>query len=205
MKHLLRIDSSILGEQSVSRRLTAAIVARLRAVAPDALVSHRDVAAEPLPQFTGALAAGRAQSVEQRDPATHRDIELLDAVLDEVLAADTIVIGAPMYNFAVPSQLKAWLDAIAVAGRTFRYTEKGPEGLLGHKRVIVASSRGGLYGADTPNASADHQESYLRVFFGFLGVRDLEIVRAEGVMMGAEVKERALDSALRQAALLEAA
>jgi FMN-dependent NADH-azoreductase len=205
MNHILQIDSSILGDHSVSRQLTAAIVARLRAVAPDAILAYRDVAANPLPQYTGAVAAGRGQPVEQRDPLAQRDIAVLDAALEEVLAADTIVIGAPMYNFAVPSQLKAWLDALAVVGRTFGYTEKGPVGLLGAKRVIVASSRGGLYGADTPRASADHQETYLKSFFGFLGVSEFDIVRAEGVMMGPEVKERALSDALRHAALLEAA
>ena len=205
MNRILHIDSSILGDHSVSRRLTAAIVARLHAVAPDAVITYRDVAADPLPQFTAKVAVGRAQPVGERDALAQQDIAILDAVLDEVLAADTIVIGAPMYNFAIPSQLKAWLDALAVAGTTFRYTDKGPEGLLGSRRVIVASSRGGLYGADTPNASADHQETYLKSFLGFLGIRDLEIIRAEGVMMGADVKDRALQSALQQASSLKAA
>jgi FMN-dependent NADH-azoreductase len=205
MTNILQVDSSILGGQSVSRRLTTAIVDRLRAIAPDARVVRRDVAAEPLPQYTGAVAFGRSQAVEARDPAVGGDIAILDAVLDEVLAADTIVIGAPMYNFGIPSQLKAWLDAISVAGRTFRYGANGPEGLLGGRRVIVASARGGLYGAESPMSSLDHQETYLRGFFAFLGIPSLEIVRAEGVMMGPEVKERALDTALRQAALLEAA
>jgi FMN-dependent NADH-azoreductase len=203
--NILHIDSSILGDHSVSRQLTAAIVDRLLALAPDSRVTHRDVATNPLPQFTGAVAMGRGMPAEQRSAAVTADVAILDAVLAEVLAADTIVIGAPMYNFGIPSQLKAWLDALAVAGTTFRYGANGPEGLLGGRRVIVASTRGGLYGADTPNASADHQESYLRSFFGFLGIRDLEIVRAEGVMMGAEVKERAVQAALQQVSMLKAA
>ena len=168
-------------------------------------MTYRDVAADPVPQFTGAVASGRRRPPEQRDGAARRDIAILDEVLAEVLAADTIVIGAPMYNFAIPSQLKAWLDALAVAGTTFRYGEKGAEGLLGGRRILVASSRGGFYGADTPLAAMDHQESHLKSFFGFLGIADLEIIRAEGMMMGPAVRERALRAALDETALLEAA
>lgn len=144
----------------------------------------------------------------QRSPEIASEGALLDAVVAEVLAATVIVIGAPMYNFGLPSQLKAWLDVLAVAGTTFRYGATGPEGLLGGKRVLVASARGGFHGADTPMASLDHQESHLRGsfgFFGFLGITDLEIIRAEGVMMKAEVKERALQAALQQTAELQAA
>ena len=137
----------------------------------------------------------------QRSPEIASEGALLDAVVAEVLAATVIVIGAPMYNFGLPSQLKAWLDVLAVAGTTFRYGAAGPEGLLGGKRVLVASARGGFYGTDTPMASLDHQESHLRGSFGFLGITDLEIIRAEGVMMKAEVKERAL----QQTAELQAA
>ncbi len=203
--NILHIDSSILGDHSVSRRLSAAIVARLQVIDPSATVTQRDVTANPLPQFTGALAMGRGMPTDQRSPEVAREVLLLDAVVAEVFAATVIVIGAPMYNFGLPSQLKAWLDALAVAGTTFRYGANGPEGLLGGRRVLVASARGGFYGADTPMASLDHQESHLRGFFGFLGITDLEIVRAEGVMMGPEVKERALQAALQQTAELQAA
>ena len=199
--NILHIDSSILGDHSVSRQLSAAIVARLREIDPSAVVTRRDLAAHPLPQYTGAIAAGRGLPVGERGA----DVVELDTVLDEVLSAATIVIGAPMYNFGLPSQLKTWLDAISVAGTTFTYDDQGPKGLLGGRRVLVASARGGLYGADTPMASLDHQETYLRGFFGFLGIADLEIIRAEGVMMGPEIKERALQAALQQASRLQAA
>jgi len=203
--NILHIDSSILGDHSVSRRLSAAIVARLRALDPSATVTHRDVAATPLPQFTGAVAMGRGLPPEQRSADVAHDVAILDTVLSEVLSADTIVIGAPMYNFGIPSQLKAWLDALAVAGTTFRYGANGPEGLLGGRRVLIASSRGGFYGADTPMAAMDHQETHLRGFLGFLGITDPEVIRAEGVMMGPEVKERALQAALQQTEALQAA
>jgi FMN-dependent NADH-azoreductase len=117
------------------------------------------------------------------------------AALQEFLDADIVVVGAPMYNFSIPSQLKAWIDRLAVAGKTFRYTEKGPEGLAGGKKVIVASSRGGFYGPDSQAAFLDHQESYLRGVFGFFGITDVTFIRAEGVALGAEQREKALDAA----------
>jgi len=183
---LLHIDSSALGSHSVSRALTADIVAQFKGTRPDARVHYRDLAAQPLPHWTPVADA--------RDPAAL----LGNEVMDEFLAADLIVIGAPMYNFGIASQLKAWIDRIAVAGKTFRYTANGPEGLAGGKRVIVASSRGGFYGADTAGAAMDFQETYLRAVFGFLGISDVEFVRAEGVAVSAEHKDQAL-SAARQA------
>lgn len=156
---ILHIDSSISGEDSVSRRLTRAIVGQLGSDE----IRYRDLAAQPLSHLTA-----RGQ-----DPH----------ILEEFLAAETVVIGAPMYNFSVPTQLKAWLDRLAVAGRTFRYTAEGPEGLAGGKRVIVALASGGDY----PEGSRfDHQKSYLKAFFNFLGIEP-EIVSASGVAMGAEV------------------
>lgn len=186
--NILHIDSSILGEHSVTRQLTAATVAQLRSN-PAAQVVYRDVAAAALPHFPGAPDDGA----------------LLASVLDEVLAADIIVIGAPMYNFSVPSQLKSWLDALAVPGKTFAYDANGPHGLLGAKRVIIASARGGYYGSDTPMGSLDHQESYLRSFLGFLGIKDIEIVRAEGVKVSDEIKAASITTALQQVAQLKAA
>ena len=203
--NVLQIDSSILGEHSVSRTLSAAIVARLRETTPGLALTYRDVATHPLPQFTGALAGALAVPPEQRSAELRRDTALLATVLEEVLAADVIVIGAPMYNFGLPSQLKAWLDALAVPGKTFRYTASGPEGLLGGKRAIIASSRGGFYGADTPRAPFEHQESHLVSFLNFVGITDIEVVRAEGVNLGPEVKQRELQRALQQAAELKAA
>lgn len=180
---LLHIDSSALGNHSVSRALTADIVAEFKRTRPDARIHRRDLAAQPLPHWTPA--------VDASDPAALLGKE----VMDEFLAADVIVLGAPMYNFGIPSQLKAWIDRVAVAGKTFRYTAEGPEGLAGGKRVIVASSRGGFYAAGTAGAAMDFQENYLRAVFGFLGIIDVEFVRAEGVAVSAEHKEQALSMA----------
>jgi FMN-dependent NADH-azoreductase len=133
-----------------------------------------------------------------------QDLTRGQKALADFLAADVIVIGAPMYNFSIPSQLKAWIDRLAVAGKTFRYTEKGPQGLVPDKRVIVASSRGGFYGPETPAAFLDHQESYLRGLFGFLGITDVTFIRAEGVNLGPEQRSAALDGASAAVAKLAA-
>ncbi|HEY9110449.1 MAG TPA: NAD(P)H-dependent oxidoreductase [Rhodanobacteraceae bacterium] len=182
---LLHIDSSVLGGNSASRNLSAAIVAHLRAEQPGIEVVRRDLAAQTLPHFTPVLAEGH--------PCVARNGE----ILDEFMAADLVVIGAPMYNFTIPSQLKAWIDRILTAGKTFRYTANGPEGLAGGKRVIVASSRGGIY-SEGPAAAVDFQETYLKHVFGFIGIRDVEFVRAEGLNLGAEQRDAALARAHRQ-------
>lgn len=200
---ILHIDSSINGEQSFSRTLSAAAVARLRELAPQAQVIYRDVAANPVPQFSGNIAAGIFQG--QQTPEFQRDAEVLSSVLEEVLAADVIVIGTPMYNFGIPSQLKSWLDAITMPGKTFSYSEAGARGLLGEKRVVIASSRGGIYGPDSPAAAFEHQESHLRSLFGFLGVTQIDVVRAEGLKISPEQAEKSLQGALQQAAQLQAA
>ena len=180
---LLHIDSSALGNHSVSRQLTADIVAQVQRARPDANIRYRDLAAQPLPHW--------APVADASDP----DALLGNNVMEEFLAADVIVLGAPMYNFGIPSQLKAWIDRIAVAGKTFHYTANGPEGLAGGKRVVVASSRGGFYGEGTAGAAMDFQENYLRAVFGFLGINDVEFVRAEGVAVSAENKDQALATA----------
>lgn len=200
---LLHIDASILGEQSVSRQLTAAIVKRLRAAEPAAEVVHHDLAAEP----AGHLSAAEFlafQGVEPQDEVARRDAARNARWLDSFLAADVVVVGAPMYNFALPTQLRAWLDRLAVAGKSFRYTANGAEGLAGGKRVIVASSRGGFYGEGTPMAALDHQESYLRSFFGFLGITDITFIRAEGLALGPESRNAAIDAAVADVARLAA-
>lgn len=179
---LLHIDSSVLGENSASRSMTAAIVARLRSEHPGIEVTRRDLAAQSLPHFTPVLA--------ESHPCVARNGE----ILDEFLAADIVVIGAPMYNFTIPTQLKAWIDRVLTAGKTFRYTENGPEGMAGGKRVIIASSRGGIY-SEGPATAVDFQETYLRHVFGFIGIHDVEFVRAEGLNLGAEQREAALAQA----------
>src|SRR3954467_3181638 len=143
---LLHLDSSILSGNSASRQLTAAIVGGLVKKTPGAEVTYRDLSAQPLSHLSGELFAARQGTVPE-SPETQKDVADSETVLEEFLAADTVVIGAPMYNFGVSTQLKAWIDRIAVAGKTFRYGANGPEGLAGNKHVIIAISRGGLYGA----------------------------------------------------------
>ncbi len=199
--HLLHLDSSPLGIDSVSRGLTAALVAQLRERAAISASTYRDLAAHPLRHLDGDLlqalrpAAGASPS---RSETVRAELALTEEVLGEFLAADTLVVGAPMYNFGVPSQLKAWLDRLAQAGRTFRYTERGPEGLAGGKKVVVVSTRGGFYHGTPMEAAVDHQEAYLRAFFGFLGITDVEMVRAEGLNTGPDAKKRAIEAARRR-------
>jgi FMN-dependent NADH-azoreductase len=192
---LLHIDSSILREGSASRRLSAAIVAAFARAAPDLEIVRRDLDVDPIPHLDSrrlptvrpANAPQGATGVPDPDGAS---------ALEEFLAADIVVIGAPMYNFTIPSQLKAWIDRILIAGKTFRYSEAGPVGLAGGKRVIIASSRGGLYAPGMPLAANDFQEQYLRAVFAFIGVEDVEIVRAEGLALGPEQRDAAVQAAL---------
>ncbi len=181
---LLHIDSSITGEHSVSRSLTASIVAKLAATDPALTVTTRDLATDPLSHVDLASLPGDGGQAAIASAA----------ILEEFLAADIVVIGAPMYNFTLPSQLKAWIDRILVAGRTFRYGAEGPEGLAGGKRVIIAISRGGFYGAGAPAAAFEHLETYLAGVFGFIGVTP-EFVVAEGVAAGPEHRSAALERA----------
>ena len=191
---LLHIDSSILGAGSVSRTLSAAIVAAQQAQHPGLQVSYRDLAAQPIGHLSGAhLAAG--QGAVPEDAALAADFADGVAALDAFLAADIVVVGAPMYNFSISTQLKAWIDRLAIAGRTFRYSEKGVEGLAGGKTVIIASSRGGFYGEGTPIAFLDHQETYLKGVFSFFGITDIRFIRAEGVALGDEQRAKSVEGA----------
>jgi len=204
MKKLLHIDSSVLGPHSVSRQVSAAIVDRLRQTAPNLDITYRDLSATPLSHLSGAHLAA-AQGAANPDAGLAADITASQAVLEEFLAADTVVLGAPMYNFTIPSQLKAWIDRIVVAGKTFKYDAQGPQGLAGDKRVIVAISRGGFYGPGTPTAALEHLESYLHGIFGFIGVTKLEFILAEGIQIGPEHREKALAGALQAVTNLQAA
>ena len=155
---LLHLDSSILGGSSVSRTLSASIVAQLHRQHSRLQVSYRDLAATPIAHLSGAHLAASSAGETTHDPALQADLALGAAVLEEFLAADIVVLGVGFYNFGIPSQLKAWVDRLAIAGKTFRYTEKGPEGLAGGKRVILAIARGGYYGPGTPTAPLEHAE-----------------------------------------------
>jgi len=171
--NLLHIDSSIQGDSSASRALTAAVVARLKT--PATTVTYRDLAREPLPHLT-------LEGLGAANPT-----------LDEFLAADVVVIGVSMYNFSIPSQLKAWIDRVLVAGKTFSYGESGPQGLVGGKRVILAITRGGHYAVGGP---LEHVETYLRGVLAFIGVTDPEVINADGLMLGEEARAGAMAKAL---------
>jgi FMN-dependent NADH-azoreductase len=180
---LLHVDSSILGEGSASRAVTREIVDRWQAAVPGLEVQHLDLSTAPLPHLTGQSLA-KADDIEAaRDART----------LAEFKAADIVVVGAPMYNFGLSTQLKAWIDRIVVAGETFRYTAAGPQGLAGNKRVVIVASAGGVY---AQNAPGEHVETYLKFVFGFIGVTDLTVVRAEGLALSPESRQKGLDSAL---------
>ena len=180
---VLHIDSSILGDNSASRVLTREIVSQLTAEHPAAQVQYVDLAVTALPHMSGRSLA----KLDADESATDARI------MSDFLAADVIVIGAPMYNFSIPTQLKAWIDRVVVAGKTFRYTASGPEGLVKGKRVIVAVSRGSVYG---PGSTAEYAESYLKHVFGFIGITDLEFIRAEGLGHSPEHREKSMNAAL---------
>ena len=192
---LLHIDSSILSDNSVSRVLTAEIVAEWRANHPGTTVDYLDLATDA-PNHFGADALGIKTGVQDAPTAAQRhENAVSEKLVSQFLAADVIVVGAPFYNFSIPTQLKAWIDRLAQAGRTFKYTEEGPVGLAGGKTVIVASSRGGMYSNSEAGQAMEHQESYLKVIFGFFGITDVRIVRAEGLAMGDKPKAAALSAA----------
>lgn len=179
---VLHIDSSILGEGSATRALTRGIVARLESEHPDAEVTYLDLALDDLPHLSQSALARSDETEAARNALA----------LEQFLAADVLVIGAPIYNFSIPSQLKAWIDRIAVAGKTFRYTANGPEGLAGGKEVIIAMARGGLVSADT---RAEFGESYLKFLFSFLGITNLRIVHAQGLSISPQHREESLKAA----------
>jgi FMN-dependent NADH-azoreductase len=199
---ILHIDASPLGSASISRQLTASVVEKLTRDHPAAQVVHRDLIESPISHLTGELlqvlrpAPG---STPPSGPTLRAEADQTDALIDELLGTDVIVVGAPMYNFSIPSQLKAWIDRVAQAGRTFRYTAAGPEGLAKGKKAIVVSTRGGVYAGTAYEAAMDHQEAYLRTVLNFLGITDVSFVRAEGIAMK---KEEAVATANRQIAEL---
>lgn len=196
MTKLLHIDSSILGGNSVSRQLTAQIVASWRAAHPATEVSYLDLAVDT-PSHLSAESLGFrvAPGAAELSDVQKRENAVSEALVSQFLAADVVVIGAPLYNFSIPTQLKAWIDRVAQVGRTFKYTDKGPVGLAGGKTVIVASTRGGMYSTSDAGNAMEHQESYLKTVLGFMGVTDVRFVRAEGLAMGEAAKAAALASA----------
>jgi len=192
---LLHVDSSILSTNSTSRLLTAEIVAAWKTAHPDTTVEYLDLAVNTPPHFSADALGIKTGVQAQPTEAQQRENELSEKLVSQFLASDVIVVGAPLYNFSIPTQLKAWIDRLAQIGRTFKYTDKGPVGLAGGKTVIVASSRGGVYSTTEGGRAMEHQESYLTAIFGFFGVTDVRFVRAEGLAMGDAPKAAALASA----------
>src|SRR5437773_2368489 len=191
MKTLLKLNSSIFGDNGASSRLTEAFVARWLVAHPGTLVIERDLATNPVPHLTADAFAGFSAKPGERSPAQQTAAEVSDALIDELKRADVLVLGLPMYNFGVPSMLKAYFDYIGRAGETFRYTEKGPEGRLTGKKAYVFAARGGIYAG----APSETETSYVRQFLSFLGITDIEFVYAEGLAMGDASRSAALEAA----------
>lgn len=199
---LLHVDSSILGAQSISRELSAAVVRAWRDADSKLEVTYRNLAGTVPPQLTGeAVKVVKFGAAPPMQAEVAADLAVMEGLLDEFLAAEAIVIGAPMYNFSVPTQLKAWIDALAQPGRTFAYTPEGPRGLAGGRRVIIASARGNIY-SQPPASALDFQERYLVAVLNFMGISEIDIVRAEGVNLGATLRDDAIRQAHRQIAAL---
>ncbi len=193
---LLHIDSSVLGGNSVSRQLTKDIVAQWLTSHPATVVDYLDLAVDaPSHLSADSLGFRAGPGAEGLSEVQKRENAVSEALVSQLLAADVIVIGAPLYNFSIPSQLKAWIDRVAQPGRTFTYTDKGPKGLATGKTVIVASTRGGLYSTSEAGRAMEHQESYLQTVFGFIGITDVRFVRAEGLAMGDAARTQALSAA----------
>jgi FMN-dependent NADH-azoreductase len=191
MKTLLKLNSSIFGENGASSRLTEGFVARWLTAHPGARVIERDLATNPVPHLTADAFAGFSAKPGERSAAQQTAVEASDALIDELRRADVLVLGLPMYNFGVPSTLKAYFDYIGRGGETFRYTENGPEGLLTGKKAYVFATRGGVYAG----ASSETETSYVRQFLSFLGITDIEFVYAEGLAMGDAFRTAALEAA----------
>ncbi|NBA98159.1 FMN-dependent NADH-azoreductase [Pseudomonas sp. R5(2019)] len=192
---LLHIDSSILGDNSASRQLSRSVVDAWQVAEPAVQVTYRDLAADALSHFSAATLVAAGTPDELRDAAQQHEAKLSADTLQEFLDADAVVIAAPMYNFSVPTQLKAWIDRIAVAGKTFRYTEAGPEGLCGGKKVVIVSTSGGLHAGQPTGVG---HEEFLKVFLAFIGITDVEIVRAHGLAYGDDMRTKAMSDAQAQ-------
>ena len=194
MSTLLHIDSSARSGGSISRQLTASFAQQWQAKNPGGKVVHRDLAANALPHLSESLLGAYFTPADARSAEQAEVIKQSDALVDELLAADTIVIGVPMYNFAPPSTLKAWIDHVFRGGRTGSYTETGPVGLAKGKKAVIILSRGGKY-SEGPMEALDFQGKYLKGALGFIGITDVELVVAEGVSMGEEAAKAAVAGA----------
>ncbi|QQZ43552.1 FMN-dependent NADH-azoreductase [Pseudomonas sp. SK3(2021)] len=191
MSRVLIIESSARQQDSVSRQLTQTFIKQWQAAHPGDQITVRDLAVTPVPHLDVNLLGGWMKPAEQRNEIEEASLQRSNELTDELLAADVLVMAAPMYNFAIPSTLKAWLDHVLRAGVTFKYTATGPQGLLSGKRAYVLTARGGIYAGST----ADHQEPYLRQVMGFIGIHDVEFIHAEGMNLGGDFQEKGLNQA----------
>ena len=191
MSTVLHINSSVRTQGSISRLLTSEFIAKWKAAHPQDVVIERDLTAAPAPHLTEQVMGAVFTPEQQRTPEQVQDVQLADSLIAELISADVIVLGAPMYNFSVSSSLKAWIDHVARAGVTFKYTESGPIGLLNGKKVYVFTARGGVY-SQGPGAAMDFHETYLRAMLGFIGLTDVTFIHAEGLAMGQDAVEQAL-------------
>jgi len=190
---ILHVDSSILGENSCSRRIAAGVMAKLKKAHPDAILTYRDLAEDPVPHLSPAYMAASQGITFEHEPELLADLNMSERIMQEFLDADIIVLGVAFYNFSISSTLKAWIDRIIVLQKTFRYTADGSvEGLVSGKRVILAIARGGFYAEGMPNAAQEHCETYLKAILGFIGITDLDVIAADGIAVGAEHKAKAL-------------
>lgn len=191
MSRVLIIESSARQQDSVSRQLTQTFIEQWQAAHPADSISVRDLASQPVPHLDANLLGGWMKPAEQRTDSEQASLERSNLLTDELLAADVLVMAAPMYNFAIPSTLKAWLDHVLRAGVTFKYTATGPQGLLSGKRAYVLTARGGIYAG----SSSDHQEPYLRQVMAFIGIHDVTFIHAEGMNLGGDFQAKGLDQA----------
>jgi FMN-dependent NADH-azoreductase len=191
MSRVLIIESSARQQDSVSRQLTQTFISQWQTAHPTDHITVRDLAANPVPHLDINLLGGWMKPAEQRTDIEQVSLERSNQLTDELLAADVLVMAAPMYNFAIPSTLKAWLDHVLRAGVTFKYTDTGPQGLLSGKRAYVLTARGGIYAGST----ADHQEPYLRQVMAFIGIHDVTFIHAEGMNLGGDFQEKGLSQA----------
>ena len=191
MSNVLIIESSARQQGSFSRQLTRQFISQWQAVRPDDQVTVRDLALNPVPHLDANLLGGWMKPEAQRSADEQASLKRSDELTDEVLGADVLVLAAPMYNFAIPSTLKAWLDHVLRAGVTFKYTETGPQGLLTGKKAYVLTARGGLYAGST----TDHQEPYLRQVMAFIGIHDVTFIHAEGMNLGGDFQDKGLKQA----------
>ena len=191
MSRVLIIESSARQQDSVSRQLTQTFINQWKAAHPKDEITVRDLAVNPVPHLDINLLGGWMKPADQRSNIEQLSLERSNQLTDELLAADVLVMAGPMYNFAIPSTLKAWLDHVLRAGVTFKYTETGPQGLLSGKRAYVLTARGGIYAGST----ADHQEPYLRQVMGFIGIHDVTFIHAEGMNLGGDFQEKGLNQA----------